>query len=140
MNSRAKGAAAELEWAEVVKAHGYEARRGQQFSGGGDSPDVMHNIPGVHFEVKRTEKLRLYAAVDQARRDAKEKMAVVSHRCNDDRRKGSCKGDWLVVLGAEDYFSLLRQIDAFRLLAEKAVGMGLAAQIAKDAVGYGPQP
>ncbi len=108
MNSRAKGAVGELEWSRVLKERGYEARRGQQFSGGGDSPDVVHNIPGVHFEVKRTERFSLYAAVDQARRDAPQgSMPVVVHRCNNDKRKGSCRGEWLVVLSADDYFALL---------------------------------
>lgn len=107
VNSRKKGARGELEWAEELKARGYEAHRGQQFSGGGNSPDVIHNIPGVHFEVKRTERFALYAAVDQARRDAGNKMPVVVHRCNDDKRKASCKGDWLVVLGADEFFGLL---------------------------------
>lgn len=108
MNSREKGARGELEWAKELKDRGYEARRGQQFSGGGESPDVVHSIPGVHFEVKRTERFSLYAAVDQARRDApKTSMPVVVHRCNDDKRKASCKGEWLVVLGADDFFRLL---------------------------------
>lgn len=108
MNSRDKGARGELEWAEELKARGFEARRGQQFSGGGDSPDVVHNIPGVHFEVKRTERFSLYAAVDQARRDAgTTNMPIVVHRCNDDKHKASCRGDWLVVLSADDYFTLL---------------------------------
>jgi hypothetical protein len=112
VNSRDKGARGELEWAKELKDRGYEARRGQQFSGGGESPDVIHSIPGVHFEVKRTERLALYAAVDQARRDAAVGCTpVVVHRCNDDKRKTSCKGDWLVVLGADDFFELLREAD-----------------------------
>lgn len=108
VNSRAKGAVGELEWAKELQARGYEARRGQQFSGGGGSPDVVHNIPGVHFEVKRTERFLLYAAVDQARRDAgTANVPTVVHRCNNDKRKASCRGEWLVVLGADDYFALL---------------------------------
>ena len=108
INSRDKGKRGELEWAAVLKAQGYEARRGQQFSGLGDSPDVVHSIPGIHFEVKRTERLNLYAAVDQARRDALiGEMPVVVHRCNDDKRSGSCRGGWLVILSADEFFRLL---------------------------------
>lgn len=107
MNSRDKGKRGELEWRDELVARGYEARRGQQHAGGGDSPDVVHNIPGVHFEVKRTERLSLYDAVNQARRDAAGKMPVVAHRCNGSRRKDDCRGEWLVVLGVEDFFALL---------------------------------
>lgn len=109
MNSRAKGAVGELEFAALLKAHGYEARRGQQFSGGGDSPDVVHSIPGVHFEVKRTERFAIYDAMDQARQDAKiGDMPVVVHRCNGSRRKNTCRGEWLVVLSVEDFFTLVK--------------------------------
>ncbi len=106
MNSRTKGKVGELEFAALLRAQGYtEARRGQQFRGGGDSPDVV-GVPGVHHEVKRTERLALYDAVDQARRDAAVgTMPVVAHRCNS--KSKSCRGEWLFVLGADDYFRLL---------------------------------
>ncbi len=108
MNSRTKGKVGELEFAALLRAQGYtEARRGQQYRGGGDSPDVV-GVPGVHHEVKRTERLALYDAVDQARRDAADgAMPVVAHRCNNDKRRGSCRGEWLFVLGAADYFKLI---------------------------------
>ena len=50
MNSRNKGKRGELEWRDVIRSHGYEARRGQQFSGSPDSPDVVTDLP-YHFEV-----------------------------------------------------------------------------------------
>ena len=65
MNQRQKGAAAEREVAKLLNgkwlmADGttVTARRGQQFSGGPDSPDVVHNIPHVHLEVTRSYKVR----------------------------------------------------------------------------------
>ena len=65
MNQRQKGAAAEREVAKLLNgkwltADGtpVTARRGQQFSGGPDSPDVVHNIPMVHLEVTRSYKVR----------------------------------------------------------------------------------
>lgn len=108
VNSRAKGKNGELEFAAFLRDRGYaEARRGQQYRGGDDSPDVV-GVAGVHHEVKRTERLALYDAVDQARRDAAPNtMPVVAHRCNSKPR--SCRGEWLFVLGADDYFELLRQ-------------------------------
>ncbi len=108
INSNLKGKVGEREFSALLRAQGYtEARRGQQYRGGGDSPDVV-GVPGVHHEVKRTERLALYDAVDQARRDAADgAMPVVAHRCNNDKRRGSCRGEWLFVLGPADYFKLI---------------------------------
>ncbi len=100
INSRAKGARGEREWAEVLRTHGYEARRGQQFAGGTDSPDVVCSMPNVHFEVKRNEKLNVLEAMEQAQRDKGEgKSPVVAHKRN--------RGPWLVTLLAEDFFNLI---------------------------------
>lgn len=108
INSRNKGATGEREFAALLREWGYDAKRGQQFKGGPESPDV-HGVPGVHFEVKRTEGFQLYSAVDQARRDAAGKaMPVVAHRCNANKGpRESCRGDWLFVIGADDFRRLL---------------------------------
>ena len=108
INSRSKGAIGERELAALLREWGYGAQRGQQFKGGPESPDVA-GVPGVHFEVKRTEQFRLYPAVDQARRDAAGKaIPVVAHRCNGNKGpRVSCRGDWLFVLGADDFRRLL---------------------------------
>ena len=80
LNSRAKGADAERELAKVIsELFGISARRGQQFSGSPDSPDVVA-WPGVHIECKRTEKLQLYPAMEQAERECGDKVPVVIHR------------------------------------------------------------
>ena len=55
MMSRTKGKVGEREFVQVLKAAGIGARRGQQFSGLGDSPDVVTDLPHVHFECKRVE-------------------------------------------------------------------------------------
>ena len=99
MNSRDKGKRGELEFAAYLRERGFEARRGQQFSGGGDSPDVVHSIPGVHLEVKRVEQFRLYDAVEQAVADAGDKMPVVVHRRN--------RGEWVAILHVDDLLELL---------------------------------
>ena len=91
INSRLKGKTGELELAsELRKIFGANARRGQQFSGSYDSPDIVHNIDGLHIECKRTEKLNLYAAMEQAKRDAGDKTPVVCHRKN--------RRDWVMVI------------------------------------------
>lgn len=100
INSRAKGAAAERELAALLKEFGFEARRGQQFSGGGDSPDVVHSIPHLHIEAKRTEALKMWDALDQANRDKKpEDVATVWHRKNGK--------PWVVIVDARSFLTML---------------------------------
>ena len=103
-NSRAKGARGEREFAQFLRERGVEARRGQQFAGGGDSPDVVHDIEGVHFEVKRVERFQLWDAVDQAEKDAPvDHIPVVVHRKNG--RK------WVAVIDAHELVKLLHDRD-----------------------------
>jgi len=81
--SRRKGQRGELEAAaELRRLFRVEARRGRQYHGGDDAPDVKTAIEGVHFEVKRVEALRLYPALAQAAGDAGPKVPVVLHRAN----------------------------------------------------------
>lgn len=98
INSRNKGKTGELEVAKLLIELGYVARRGQQFAGGPGSPDVVHNIEGMHLEVKRTEKLALWDAVDQAMRDAPlGNTPVVIHRKNNK--------PWVVIMPARDFLT-----------------------------------
>ena len=94
--SKNKGARGEREWAAYLAEHFrcVEAHRGRQYSGGPDSPDVACGIPGTHCEVKRTERLRLYEAMQQAVVDAGEAVPYVAHRANNE--------DWLVIVRASD--------------------------------------
>lgn len=103
INSRAKGARGEREWRDQLRNAGFDARRGQQFSGGADSPDVIcESLPGLHWEVKRVEAGNPYIWMNQAERDAGDKkMPVVAHK-----RNGQ---DWLCIIRAEDFFALLRE-------------------------------
>ncbi len=83
MNSKAKGKRGELDLCQELRALGVSARRGVQYQGGSRSPDVVHDLPGVHLEVKRTEMLRLWAALEQARVEAEPgDIPVVAHRAN----------------------------------------------------------
>ena len=100
INSRTKGSVGEREWAQFLNDRGFEARRGIQFSGSADSPDVITNLPDWHCECKRTETLSLYKAMDQATKDAgASKMPFVAHRRN--------KRPWLTVVYAEDFVKLV---------------------------------
>lgn len=82
--SRNKGKRGERELArEMTRLFGVEARRGCQFQGGPDSPDVHIDIPGIHVECKRTERFRLYDAINQALKDAGAgQVPIVMHRSN----------------------------------------------------------
>ena len=98
MNSRQKGKRGELEAARLLRDYGFEARRGQQFSGANGDPDVV-GLPGIHLEVKRVEKLNLEAAMQQSIRDAREnEIPIVMHRKN--------RGQWLVTMTFEDWMKL----------------------------------
>lgn len=102
MNSRAKGCRGELEWSKYLQSHGFQARRGQQFSGSPDSPDVVcEDLKGFHCEVKRVQRLNIQDAMDQATRDAVNKVPYVAHRKN--------HSDWLVTMRADDWIALIRE-------------------------------
>lgn len=101
INQRQKGATGEREFAKLLREHGYEAERGVQHSGGKDSPDVKSNMHGVHWEIKRTERLRLHDALKQSQRDAGEdEMAVVGYRRNHD--------EWIVIQPFENWIKLFK--------------------------------
>ena len=100
MNSRSKGKRGELEWRDVIRSRGYEARRGQQFSGSPDSPDVVTNLP-FHFEVKRVEKLSIYKAMQQAKDECGSKPPIVAHRKNG--------GEWLVIMQGSTFFNIIEE-------------------------------
>ena len=92
--SRNKGKVGEREFARALESLGYVARRGVQHAGTADSPDVISNISGVHFEVKRTETLHLWKAFDQATEDAgPDQTPVIAHRAN--------RRPWILILPLE---------------------------------------
>ena len=101
--SRDKGKRGELEVAAIMRSHGFEARRGQQRRGGGDSPDVIHNIPNLYVEVKLREQFNLYAALEKATQEAFHlDTPVVFHR-----RK---RKNWLVTMDADDFLILVKKL------------------------------
>lgn len=81
--SRQKGKRGEREAAaELGELLGVDARRGVQFQGGPDSPDVVLEGVNIHVEAKRVESLQLYPAIEQARSDAGANVPIVWHRRN----------------------------------------------------------
>lgn len=102
MNSRQKGKRGEREAAHFLTDEGFPARRGQQYCGCPDAPDVACPLlPGVHFEVKRTQRTDLYGWMAQAKADAGTRLPVVLHRKND--------APWLAILDAKDFLALVRE-------------------------------
>lgn len=99
MNSRQKGKRGELELAKVLREHGYETRRGQQYSGTETSADVV-GLPGIHIECKRVENLNVYNALMQAIRDTGESgdLPAVFHRKNNQ--------PWLVTMRLDDWLKI----------------------------------
>jgi len=88
----------------VTEALGIAARRGQQFSGL-EGQDIVTDLDGVHFEVKRTERLNLYAAMEQATLDAgTDDVPVVLHRKN--------KQQWVVIAPLDQLMQLAERIIA----------------------------
>ena len=117
INSRQKGAQGEREFAELLRTYGYKAQRGQQHAGGSDVPDVRHDVPGIHFEVKRVQSGSPYKWLAQAILDAANQrdvsgshnvcgngkatalVPVVAHR-----RNGK---DWIAILPMRDFLAFL---------------------------------
>jgi Holliday junction resolvase len=95
--SRRKGKVGERELAAEFRDQGFTARRGQQFQGGPGSPDVVvEELPWLHVECKRSERLKLYEAMNQSRCDAgAEQLPRVAYRAN---HRG-----WLAIMELGDF-------------------------------------
>ena len=101
LNSRAKGARYERELARYLDENGFPARRGQQFAGGSDSPDVVSEEFPFHIEAKHVQALNLYSAMSQSIRDAGDKPPCVVHR-----KKNS---ESLITMRLADFVELLNR-------------------------------
>ena len=98
-NSRNKGAKGERELARILRDHGFDARRGQQYSGANGDADVV-GLPGWHIECKRCKRVELDKWWDQATNDCKESERPVLMFRKD-------RDSWKVLLSLEDFLDLL---------------------------------
>lgn len=108
MNSKQKGKRGELEFAKLCRDMGYDVRRTAQYCGNtGDASDCV-GLPGIHIEVKRTERLSIYDAMAQAIWDSRNSgdIPIVAHRRNDSQ--------WLIIMESDDWFKLYREWEAGR--------------------------
>lgn len=104
VNGKRKGKEGENELARVLRQYGYNARRSVQYNGKAEEgqPDLV-GVPGLHCEVKRTEKLSLYDAIDQAKRDSAGTgdLPVVFHRRN------NC--EWVAIMPLNDFMTMYNE-------------------------------
>ena len=102
INSRNKGKCGELELVHFLKERGIDARRGQQYEGSSDSPDVIAGgcMTGIHLECKRVQAGNPYDWHHQACTDADMcKIPVVAHRRNGKH--------WLAILDLRDFVNIM---------------------------------
>lgn len=105
-NGRQIGAAAERALAHLLQKYGFEARRGQQFKGTKDSPDVIHDMAGFFIECKKREGFTfpaMYEALAKAQSEAPEgHRSIVFHKRN--------RKPWIVVMDADEFMTLMQEI------------------------------
>lgn len=100
INSKKKGSRGELELSKTLTEAGFPARRGQQFQGTSESPDIIcESLSDYHIECKRTERGNPYNWLQQATDDAPDKIPLVIHRRSDKQ--------WIAVMNLDDLLSLL---------------------------------
>jgi len=106
VNSIEKGKRGEREFTKFCHYEGYnKAHRSQQYCGKAGDADLV-NLPGIHVEVKRVERLNIYDAMDQSINDARntDNIPIVAHKKNNKY--------WLIMMEAEDWFKLYREWQA----------------------------
>jgi len=98
---RRKGAAAEREVVGLIRAAGWpDAKRTHDGRAQVGRGDVAGGPPGVHWEVKRVERLSVPGALAQARRDADPgDLPVLVHRPS--------RADWMATLPLAGLLGLL---------------------------------
>lgn len=108
INSKRKGSAGERELANKLKEYGYDARRSVQYNGKDGQADVL-GLPHIHIEAKRVERLNLYDAMEQAKRDAKNgDKPTVFHRRN--------RGNWLVTMELDSFMEIYKEYEVAQRL------------------------
>lgn len=94
--SRRKGAAGERELAALLRAHGFQAKRDGRLD-----DDLAHDIPGVHLEAKRCERVELAKWLRQAEHDARGRVPIVAFRQNRQPWRAVVPLVWLLKILAE---------------------------------------
>lgn len=98
VNSRAKGAAAEREVVEILRAAGWpQARRSSDGRAQAERGDVVRGPAGFHLEVKRREKIHVVEWCHQAEREAHptDRPVVIWRRSREPWRVVQLLDDWM---------------------------------------------
>ena len=108
INSNQKGKRFERLLASKLREYGYDARRTAQYCGNtGDAADVQ-GLPHIHIEAKHVERLNIYEAMAQAKRDAaasgKGALPAVFHKKNNHTI--------LVTMEFDDFMQIYREFEA----------------------------
>lgn len=100
--SRERGKRGERQFAKELQDRGLVARRGQQFRGGPDSPDVIcESLPDLHFEVKNREQHRPWDWMAESCCDmGPGQIPVVAMKRN--------RKPWLVVMRLDDFVEMAK--------------------------------
>ena len=101
INSKQKGKRGELMLVKELNSYGFNTRRTNQYCGNtGEASDLV-GLPKIHIEAKNTERLNIYDAVDQAKRDAREgEIPTVFHKKN--------RKEWLVTMPLTEWVKLYK--------------------------------
>ena len=100
--SKQKGKRGELELArQLRKLDILDARRSQQYCGAESSADIV-GAPMVHIECKRSERLSLYDAYNQAAKDTGDSgnLPVLVHRRS--------RLPWLTIMSLDDWIKFYK--------------------------------
>ena len=97
-SSKRKGVAGELEVCKLLKDNGYKAQRGQFHP----APDIIHDMDGIHIEVKRSENLRPWNAIAQANQFVEGTDMIPTVWFRRSREK------WHVIISAEEFINLCK--------------------------------
>ena len=109
INSKQKGKRGELQLSKKLREHGFNTRRTVQYNGKAEEGQAdLVGLNGIHIECKYTERLNIYDAVDQAKRDCdykalpfEDKLPAVFHR------KNHC--EWLVTMPLTAWIEIYRE-------------------------------
>lgn len=112
VNSKRKGARYEREVASVLREYGYDARRTAQYCGKSEESADVVGLPYMHIECKHYANRAFdYDWIDQARRDANDRIPIVIHRTDNH--------DSLVTMRIDDFMKIYREYELTRSNDEK---------------------
>jgi hypothetical protein len=104
VNSRQKGAREERALCDALReALNWNCRRSQQFSGAGETADILiEGISNLFVESKAVEKLSIHPVMEKAVSQSGTKLAVVCHKKK--------RTEWLVTMRLSDWLAISRLV------------------------------